>query len=59
MAYSAGGIGVKILVQMIYYIGLSGTSLLAGSALGLKNGDLVNLNLIATVICIFLSLQGE
>lgn len=54
LAYSVGGIGVKMLLQMVYYIGLSGTNLLAGSALGLKNGDLVNLNLIATVICIFL-----
>lgn len=54
LSYSVGGIGVKMLIQMVYYIGLSGTSLLAGSALGLKNGDLVNLNLIATVICIFL-----
>lgn len=50
LSYSVGGIGVKFLISVVYYIGLSGTSLLAGSALGLKNGDLVKLNLIATVI---------
>ena len=54
LAYSVGGIGVKSLVYTIWYIGLSATSLLAGSALGLKNGDLVKLNLIATVIGMFL-----
>lgn len=50
LSYSVGGIGVKFVIYVVYYIGLSGTSLLAGSALGLKNGDLVNLNMIATVI---------
>lgn len=50
VAYSVGGIGVKFVIYVVYYIGLSGTSLLAGSALGLKNGDLVKLNMIATVI---------
>ena len=54
LAYSAGGIGVKSVIFTIYYIGLSATSLLAGSALGLKNGDLVKLNIIATVIGLFL-----
>lgn len=54
LSYSVGGIGVKFVIYTIYYIGLSATSLLAGSALGLKNGDLVKLNLIATVIGIFL-----
>lgn len=53
-AYSIGGIGVKFVIQTVYYIGLSATSLLAGSALGLKNGDLVTLSLTATVIGIFL-----
>ncbi len=53
-AYSIGGIGVQFVVYGVGYIGLSATSLLAGSALGLKNGDLVTLNLIATVINIFL-----
>ena len=52
-AYSIGGIGVQFVVYGVGYIGLSATSLLAGSALGLKNGDLVTLNLIATVINIF------
>ena len=33
---------------------MSATSLLAGSALGLKNGDLVKLNMIATIIGLFL-----
>lgn len=41
LSYSVGGIGVKFLVYTIYDIGLSATSLLAGAALGLKNGDLV------------------
>ncbi|MGN0469025.1 MAG: MFS transporter [Acutalibacteraceae bacterium] len=50
MSYSVGGIGVKFLISVVYYIGLSGTNLLAGSALGLKNDDLVNLSLIATVL---------
>ncbi|MCI6770993.1 MAG: MFS transporter, partial [Oscillospiraceae bacterium] len=50
MAYSVGGIGVKFVIAVAYYIGLSGTNLLAGSALGLKNDDLVNLSLIATVL---------
>lgn len=50
VSYSVGGIGVKFVIYVVYYIGLSGTSLLAGSALGLKNGDLVKLNMIATVI---------
>lgn len=54
LSYSVGGIGVKFVIYIVYYIGLSGTSLLAGSALGLKNGDLVNLNLLATVIGIAL-----
>ncbi len=54
LAYSVGGIGVKSVVYIIWDIGLSATSLLAGSALGLKNGDLVKLNLIATIICMFL-----
>lgn len=54
LAYSVGGIGVKSVIFTIYYIGLSATSLLAGSALGLKNGDLVKLNIIATVIGLFL-----
>ena len=45
-AYSVGGIGVQFVVYGVGYIGLSATSLLAGSALGLKNGDLVTLNLI-------------
>lgn len=49
-SYSVGGIGVKFVVAVCYYIGLSGTNLLAGSALGLKNDDLVKLNLIATVL---------
>lgn len=50
LSYSVGGIGVKFVIAMCYYIGLSGTNLLAGSALGLKNDDLVKLNLIATVL---------
>lgn len=50
VSYSVGGIGVKFVIYVVCYIGLSGTSLLAGSALGLKNGDLVKLNMIATVI---------
>ncbi len=54
LAYSVGGIGVKSVVYIIWDIALSATSLLAGSALGLKNGDLVKLNLIATIICMFL-----
>lgn len=54
MAYSVGGIGVKSVIYTVYYIGLSATSMLAGSALGLKNGDLVKLNLIATIIGLFL-----
>lgn len=54
LSYSVGGIGVKFVVYTVYYIGLSATSLLAGSALGLKNGDLVKLNIIATIIGIFL-----
>lgn len=59
LSYSVGGIGVKFVISMCYYIGLSGTSLLAGSALGLKNGDLVNLNLIATVLnLIIVPLRG-
>ena len=45
-AYSVGGIGVQFVVYGVGYIGLSATILLAGSALGLKNGDLVTLNLI-------------
>lgn len=53
-AYSVGGIGVKFVIYTAWYIGLSATSLLAGSALGLKNGDLVRLTMIATVIGIFL-----
>ena len=53
-AYSVGGIGVKSVIYTAWYIGLSATSLLAGSALGLKNGDLVKLTMIATVIGIFL-----
>ena len=54
LSYSVGGIGVKFLVYTIYDIGLSSTSLLAGAALGLKNGDLVKLSIIATIIGIFL-----
>lgn len=54
LSYSVGGIGVKFVIYVVGYIGLSGTSLLAGSALGLKNGDLVNLNMLATVIGIAL-----
>lgn len=50
LSYSVGGIGVKFVIAVCYYIGLSGTNLLAGSALGLKNDDLVKLNLIATVL---------
>lgn len=53
-AYSVGGIGVEFVIYTAWYIGLSATSLLAGSALGLKNGDLVKLTMIATVIGIFL-----
>ena len=53
-AYSVGGIGVKFVIYTAWYIGLSATSLLAGSALVLKNGDLVKLTMIATVIGIFL-----
>lgn len=53
-AYSVGGIGVKFVIYTAWYIGLSATSLLAGSALGLKNGDLVKLTMIATIIGIFL-----
>ena len=33
-AYSVGGIGVKFVIYTAWYIGLSATSLLAGSALG-------------------------
>lgn len=54
LAYSIGGIGVKSVIYIVYDIALSATSLLAGSALGLKNGDLVKLSLIATIICMFL-----
>lgn len=54
LAYSVGGIGVKSVIYIVYDIALSATSLLAGSALGLKNGDLVKLNIIATIICMFL-----
>lgn len=54
LSYSIGGIGVKFVLYTVSYIGLSATSLLAGAALGLKNGDLVKLNLIATVIGMFL-----
>lgn len=54
LSYSVGGIGVKFLVYTIYDIGLSATSLLAGAALGLKNGDLVKLSIIATIIGVFL-----
>lgn len=54
LAYSVGGIGVKFVIYTVWYISLSATSLLAGSALGLKNGDLVKLNMIATVIGLFL-----
>lgn len=50
LSYSVGGIGVKFVIAVCWYIGLSGTNLLAGSALGLKNDDLVKLNLIATVL---------
>lgn len=53
-AYSVGGIGVKSVIYIVCDIGLSATSLLAGSALGLKNGDLVKLSLIATIIGMFL-----
>lgn len=54
LAYSIGGIGVKFVIYTVWYISLSATSLLAGSALGLKNGDLVKLNMIATIIGMFL-----
>ena len=54
LAYSIGGIGVKFVIYTIWYISLSASSLLAGSALGLKNGDLVKLNLAATIIGLFL-----
>ena len=54
LAYSVGGIGVKFVIYTVWYISLSATSLLAGSALGLKNGDLVKLNMIATIIGLFL-----
>ena len=54
LAYSVGGIGVKSVIYILYDVALSATSLLAGSALGLKNGDLVKLSLIATIICMFL-----
>ncbi len=54
LAYSVGGIGVKFVIYTVWYISLSATSLLAGSALGLKNGDLVKLNMIATIIGMFL-----
>lgn len=54
LAYSLGGIGVKFVIYTVWYISLSATSLLAGSALGLKNGDLVKLNLAATIISLFL-----
>lgn len=49
-SYSFGGIGVKFLISVCWLVSLSGTSLLAGSALGLKVGDLTNLNLVATVL---------
>lgn len=52
-AYSFGGIGVKFVIYAVWYIGLSGANLLAGSALHLRNDDLVKLNLIATVLCMF------
>ena len=54
LAYSVGGIGVKFVIYTVWYISLSATSLLAGSAFGLKNGDLVKLNMIATIIGLFL-----
>lgn len=54
LSYSVGGIGVKFVIYTVWYISLSATSLLAGSALGLKNGDLVKLNMIATIIGLFL-----
>ena len=54
LAYSVGGIGVKFVIYTVWYISLSATSLIAGSALGLKNGDLVKLNMIATIIGLFL-----
>ncbi len=54
LSYSIGGIGVKFVIYTVWYISLSATSLLAGSALGLKNGDLVKLNLAATIISLFL-----
>ncbi len=53
-AYSFGGIGVKFLISVCWQISLSGTSLLAGSALGLEVGDLTNLNLVATVLNLIL-----
>ena len=49
-AYSVGGIGAKLLINTVWMISLSGTSLLAGSALGLKVGDLTTLNVIATAL---------
>ncbi len=54
LSYSIGGIGVKFVIYTVWYISLSATSLLAGSALGLKNGDLVKLNMAATIISLFL-----
>lgn len=54
LSYSVGGIGVKSVIYTVYYVALSATSLLAGSALGLKNGDLVKLSLVATIIGMFI-----
>lgn len=48
-AYSFGGIGSKFLINTVWTISLSGTSLLAGSALNLEVGDLTRLNIIAMV----------
>lgn len=53
-AYSVGGIGVKFVLSICWQIALTGTSLLAGSALGLDSGDLTKLNIIATVFNLIL-----
>lgn len=53
-AYSFGGIGVKIVSAVVALLELSSAKLLAGSALGIRNGDLATLNILATVIGIAL-----
>ncbi len=47
LSYSVGGVGVKLIVQLVLYIVLSGTSMLAGSALGLRMDDLTKLSMVA------------